>query len=135
MAAGEHWYRALFRAAALWSWAVSVGYFLGETLHEPLLRSLVPEARPRILLDMSVLPTFLFGFAFWSVSTNLTQNHAVVAVGAVGSAMAFVSFAVRCWQGDIPVLLMLPASVDLLFALLMGEFLFRGRRRIVGLET
>ena len=124
----ESYYRLLFRAAAVWSWLVSSAYWLGDSFDEPLLRSALPRVQPRLVLDMAVLPTFLFGFAFWWVSRDLTRNRAIPAVGAVGSVLAFVSFVSRAATGDIP-LTLLPASVvDLSFGVLCMEFLLWVRR-------
>ena len=124
----ERYYKFLFRLAAIWSWIVSSAYFIGDSINEPLLRTVMTRAEPRVLLDMAVLPTFLFGFAFWWVSRDLTRNHAIVAVGAAGSMLAFVSFTLRAFTGDIPFVL-LPASViDLIFGLLMLEFLISVNR-------
>src|SRR5437667_10319564 len=93
------YYKYLFRAAAIWSWGVSTAYFIGDTLNDPALHALIPAARPRVLLDMAVLPTFLFGFAFWVVSRDLNGNRAVAGVGAAGSILAFVSFVCRAASG------------------------------------
>ena len=84
----QSYYRVLFRAVAVWSWVISVAYFIGDSVDEPFLRRVLPAVRPRVLLDMAVLPTFLFGFAFWWVSRDLTQNRAIPAVGAAGSILA-----------------------------------------------
>ena len=81
------YYRGLFRTAAVWSWVVSVAYFIGDSLNEPFLRRALPPAHPRVLLDMAVLPTFLFGFAFWWVSRDVSKNRAIPAVGAAGSIL------------------------------------------------
>jgi len=121
-------FRAVFRAAAVWSWVVSVAYFAGDTLDEPFLRQMLPRAQPRVILDMAVLPTFLFGFAFWWVSRDLSKNHAIAGVGAAGSILAFVSFFTRAVSGEIPFFLLSAAVVDLTFGLLLLQFLFWARR-------
>ena len=124
----ESYYRGLFRAAAIWTWAVSSAYWIGDSLDEPLLRRALPPAQPRVLLDMAVLPTFLFGFAFWWVSRDLTKNRAIPAVGAAGSILAFVSFVSRAATGDIPFVLLPASIIDLTFGLLCLEFLIWARR-------
>lgn len=124
----EHYYRTLFRTAAIWSLLISLAYFVGDTLNEPLLRTHLPRAEPRVILDMAVVPTFLFAFAYWWVARDLKRNHAIVAVAAAGSMLAFVSFATRAWLGDIPATLLPAAMIDLVFGCLFLEFLFWVRR-------
>jgi hypothetical protein len=128
----QGYYRNLFRAAAVWSWLVSIAYFIGDSLNDPFLRRMLPAAHPRVLLDMVVLPTFLFGFAFWWVSRDLSQNRAIPAVGAAGSILAFVSFVFRSCTGDIPFMLLPASMIDLTFGLLMFEFLVWSRKLVPG---
>jgi hypothetical protein len=124
----QTYYRNLFRAVAIWSWSVSLAYFIGDSLNDPLLHSAIPAAHPRVLLDMSVLPTFLFGFAFWTVSRDLSKNRAVVGVGAAGSVLAFVSFFYRAVTGDISYVLLPATVIDLTFGLLMLEFMIWSKK-------
>jgi hypothetical protein len=63
----------------------------GNAVDEPIFRSVLPRVKPDLILDMAVIPIFLFGFAFWRISLDLTRNHAIVAVGAAGGILAFVS--------------------------------------------
>jgi hypothetical protein len=126
----QEYYRNLFRTAAIWSWLVSSAYFIGDSLNDPLLHSAIPPAHPRVLLDMAVLPTFLFGFAFWVVSRDLSKNRAVAGVGAAGSILAFVSFMFRVYTGDISYLLVPASVIDLTFGLLMLEFIVWSKRQV-----
>jgi hypothetical protein len=125
------YYRNLFQTAAVWSWFVSAAYFIGDSLGDPFLHRVIPEAHPRVLLDMAVLPTFLFGFAFWWVSSDLSQNRAIPAVGAAGSILAFVSFVFRAYTGDISFVLLPASVVDLTLGLLMLEFIVWSRKRVM----
>ena len=79
---------------------------------------------------MAVLPIFLFGCAYWWVSLDLSRNHAVVAVGAAGGMLAFVSSLVRAATGDIPFVIVPAAVIDLIFGMLMFEFLLRTNRNL-----
>jgi hypothetical protein len=124
----QTYYRNLFRSVAIWSWAVSLAYFIGDSLNDPFLHSAIPAAHPRVLLDMSVIPTFLFGFAFWAVSRDLNKNHAVVGVGVAGSILAFVSFFSRAVTGDISFVLVPASAIDLTFGLLMLEFMIWSKK-------
>jgi hypothetical protein len=130
----ENYYKLLFRAAAIWSWLISISATVGNAIDETLFRSILPRVEPEFLLDMAVLPIFLFGFAFWWVSLDLARNHAIVAVGAAGGILVFVSFVIRAFTGDIPFVLVPAVVIDLVFGLLMLEFLFRtyGNQKLHG---
>lgn len=120
------YYRVLFRAAAIWSWLLSIGFLFGEDAVREAFN--LPPAQPRILIDMTILPVFLFGFAYWWVSRDIMRNEVVPAVGAVGGILAFCIFVARAWSGDIPPILIAPAVVDLLFGVIFLEFLIWRRR-------
>ena len=77
---------------------------------------------------MAVLPIFLFGCAYWWVSLDLTRNHAIIAVGAAGGILAFLSSVIRAVIGDIPIIIVPVAVIDLIFGMLMFEFLLRAYR-------
>jgi hypothetical protein len=124
----ENYYKFLFRTAALWSWLISASVFVGNAIDEKLFRSILPRIEPSFILDMAVLPIFLFGCAYWWVSLDLTRNHAIVAVGAAGGILAFVSSVIRAVTGDIPIIIVPAAVIDLIFGMLMFEFLLRAYR-------
>jgi hypothetical protein len=126
----ENYYKILFRAAAMWNWSISVAAYLGNAFDETLFRSILPRVEPGFIFDMAILPTFLFGFAFWWVSQDLTRNNAVVAVGAAGSILAFVSILVRALTDDISLLLLPAGIIDLVFGVLMLEFLLWAHRNL-----
>jgi hypothetical protein len=126
--AGENYYKFLFRTAAIWSWLVSASVFVGNASDEKLFRSILPRIEPGFILDMAVLPIFLFGCAYWWVSLDLTRNHAIIAVGAAGGMLAFVSSVIRAVTGDIPIVIVSAAVIDLIFGVLMLEFLLRTHR-------
>jgi len=124
----ENYYKLLFRSAAIWSWSISISASVGNTIDEALFRSILPRVEPSFLLDMAVLPIFLFAFAFWRVSQDLTRNHAIAAVGAAGGILAFVSCVIRVFTGDIPFILLPAAAIDLVFGMLMFEFVLWAHR-------
>jgi hypothetical protein len=119
----KNYYKILFRAAAIWSWLISISAWIGNAVDESVFRSIMPRVEPAFLLDMAVLPIFLFGFAFWWASLDLTRNHAIAAVGAAGGILAFIASVIRAFAGDISFLLVPAALIDLVFGILMLEFL------------
>ncbi len=125
----EYYYKNLFRAAAIWSWLISVSAYIGNASDEKIFRSIMPQMEPAFVFDMAILPIFLFGFAFWWVSRDLRENHAVVVVGSIGGILAFVSIAIRALTGDISYFLIPVGVVDLIFGILMLEFLLRSYGR------
>ena len=122
------YYKFLFRTAAIWSWLISASVFVGNTIDEKLFRSVLPRIEPSFILDMAVLPIFLFGCAYWWISLDLSRNHAIVAVGAAGGMLAFVSSLIRAATGDIPFVIVPAAVIDLIFGMLMLEFLLQTNR-------
>ncbi len=121
--------RILFRAGAVWSWLVSVAFFLGDTFNEPNLRRFVARVEPRFVLDHAVLPTFLFGFALWWVARDPDRNRLIVVIAASGSVLAFVLFLFRAWRHEMPWAFLPAVAIDLTFGLLFFHFLWTTRGR------
>jgi hypothetical protein len=128
--ARKNYYKNLFRAAAIWSWLVSITTLVGNAVDEPIFRSVQPRVRRDFLLDMAVIPIFLFGFAFRWISLDLTRNHVIVAVGAAGGILALVSAITRAFTGEIPFTVVPAAGIDLIFGILVLEFLLWARRNL-----
>lgn len=124
----EKYYKILFRTAAIWSWLISTAAFLGNAVDETFFRSILPRVEPDFLLDMALLPIFLFGFAFWWVSLDFTRNHAIAAVGATGGILAFVFSVFRASTGDIPFIVVPAAMIDLVLGMLLLEFFLWTKR-------
>jgi len=70
---------------------------------------------------------FVFGLGYYWVSRDLSRNRDLVKLGVVGKPLVFVVFLGHAFIKEIPVLLVAPSVVDLLFGALFLEFLLRTR--------
>jgi hypothetical protein len=66
-----------------------------------------------------------FGLGYYWVSCDLSKNHDLVRLGAMGKLLVFVVFFGHLIPGNITLRLVLPSLVDLLFGILFLEFLAR----------
>jgi hypothetical protein len=117
------YYRLMFLAAALWN-----------ALAAAAVLFLISKGNPRAALDaisQELLAACLatFGLGYYWVSRDLSKNHDLVRLGAIGKLLVFVVFFKHLILGSITLRLVLPSLVDLLFAILFLEFLACFKRK------
>ena len=124
------YYRWLFIAATIWNVlsAASVSFLLTK----PRFRSEWGFPGPPDGISLHLLATCLlvFGLGYHWVSRDLSQNRDLVKLGVVGKPMVFLVFFWHALSQEIPMVLVLPSVVDLLFGALFLEFLLRSRKSL-----
>ena len=121
--------RILFIIAALFNW-VAVGALLvgGESLFHYFGSPPPPDP---VCYYLSLLAAVLFGIGYFWVGCDPSQNHAVVAVGAIGKLAVFSLFLFFCARHWVPYGAMAVIGFDAVFAALFIEFLLRRARSSV----
>ncbi|HMD40926.1 MAG TPA: hypothetical protein VKH15_16695 [Candidatus Acidoferrum sp.] len=121
------YYRWLFLAAAAWN-LLSTGavlFFLTDARFR--LRMGFPGSPDTISLQLLASCLFVFGLGYYWVSRDLWRNRDLVKLGVVGKPLVFLVFFWHALAKEIPMLLVIPSVVDLLFGALFLEFLIRTR--------
>jgi len=110
----ELW-RNVFRVKGIYNCVASLGLLLCD---DRIRAYLGAEPGDPVYRTMFLALCFAFGLGYSAVSRDLTKNHAVVGMGILGQLSVFVvtSWAISCKQPGLPVLYLLPAIVDLVFA-------------------
>jgi hypothetical protein len=111
------YYRLMFLAAALWNAlaAVAVLFLINKGNLRTALEAISQELRAACLAT--------FGLGYYWVSRDLSKNHDLVRLGAMGKLLVFVVFFGHLILGNITLRLVLPSLVDLLFGILFLELL------------
>lgn len=117
--------RWLFRIAALFNGLVAGSLFFAGDVVWPLL-GMDPPKEP-LLLHLFLVFVALFGAGYFWVSRDLTRNHALVGLGALGKTAAFCVIFAHFLGGTAPFSLVALIAPDLVFAGLFTRFLFRVR--------
>jgi len=120
--------RILFFIAALFNWT-AVGVFLvgGDELFRRLGSSPPPDL---VSYYFCLLAVVLFGLGYFWVGVNPSENHAIVAIGAIGKIAVFAMFLYFCALHWVPYTAMGIIAFDLIFAALFLHFLIRTRQPI-----
>lgn len=109
----------MFLAAALWNALAAVAVLF--LINKGNLRTALEATSQELLAAW--LATFGLGY-YW-VSRDLSKNHDLVRLGAMGTLLVLVVFFGHLILGNITLRLVLPSLVDLLFGILFLEFLAR----------
>lgn len=123
------YYRWLFLAAAVWN-AVSAGAVLLILTNAKFRHELeFPGPADTISLQLLASCLFVFGLGYYWVSCDLSRNRDLVKLGVIGKPLVFLVFFGHALTLEIPIGLVLPSIVDLLFGALFLEFLLRTRTK------
>lgn len=117
----EAYYSKMFTIGAIWNMAATAILVAGYPFLFPRLDMDLPRYPVFFLLFLGVC--FLFGIGYYWVGRDLGANHAIVWLGIVGKVMVFAGLAWAGLTGQINPVLVIPGVVDLVFAVLFGEFL------------
>jgi hypothetical protein len=88
-----------------------------------------PGSPDTLSLQLLAACLFVFGLGYYWVSGDLSRNRDLVKLGVIGKPLVFLVFVGHALAREIPVLLVAPSVVDLLFGALFLEFLLRTRRK------
>ena len=129
IAARALYYRSLFLAAAVWN-ALSAGavlFFLANVRFREELG--FPGPPDAISLQLLASCLLVFGLGYYWVSRDLSRNRDLVKLGVIGKPLVFLVFFGHALAQQIPMRLVIPSVVDLLFGALFLEFLLCTRAK------
>jgi hypothetical protein len=86
-----------------------------------------PGPPDTISLQLLATCLFVFGVGYYLVSRDLSRNRDLVKLGVIGKPLVFLVFFGQALAKQIPMQLVTPSVVDLLFGALFLEFLMRSR--------
>jgi hypothetical protein len=121
------YYRSVFFSAAVWN-TLSAGAVL-FLLTSAKFRREMGFLGPPDTLSLQLLASCLlvFGVGYYWVSRDLSRNRDLVRLGVIGKPLVFLVFCGHALAKQIPMQLIIPSIVDLLFGVLFLEFLVRTR--------
>jgi hypothetical protein len=118
------YYKFLFIIGATWNILASLSFIMTSIF----MRSAFPAYGITIPISMIWLQSFLFlvanlGIGYFIVSLDISKNHGIVVIGIIAKVGYFLISLVYFIIGDIGILTLLFASVDIVFSILFIEFL------------
>lgn len=127
----ESYYRNLFKIAALWNLGAGLLFMLGRSFLFDLFG--MAPLHYTTFYNAFCVAVLLFGLGYYWVGLDLTQNRAIVVLGATGKVCVLALFIVGWRMGELPATLIPIGAVDTLFAALFVGFLRRSHERPVRL--
>jgi hypothetical protein len=119
----------LFLAAAVWN-ALSAGAVLFLLTRARFRLEMGFRGQPALIsLQLLASCLFVFGVGYYWVSRDLSKNRDLVKLGVIGKPLVFLVFFGHALAEQIPMQLVIPSIVDLLFGALFLEFLMRTRAK------
>ena len=121
-------YRKMFLAGAIWNWIAAASLFVPDDV----ARTLIGASLPIDPIGKQIFGAFVivFGIGYYIVSTDISRNEGIVVIGIIGKSLMFALFIFHVLRDDIAIVLAVPITIDLIFAILFAEFLWRGRMAI-----
>jgi len=119
-------WKAVFYFKGAWNCCFTTVFFFFEN-H---LRDSLGVAHPDPAYQaMFLVLAFVFGLGYWRVGQNISDNRDIVRGGVLGQLAVFVIVANEVFLAKrLPILFIVPAVVDLSFAVLFVVFLMRTRK-------
>jgi len=118
------YYKYLFVVGATWNILASLSFIMTSIF----MRSAFPAYGIAIPISMIWLQSFLFlvanlGIGYLIVSLDISKNHGIVVIGIIAKIGYFLISLAYFVIGDIGILTLLFAGVDIIFSILFIEFL------------
>jgi hypothetical protein len=122
----ENYYKILFLIAAIWNWGMGVVFTLLTLFFLPIALPTFGAEMPPSLVWMHgfFFLIFVIGFAFFFASFNIKNNLAVVKFGIIDKFLIFPVMFIYFLLGDISFIAIIPAIIDIIFAVLFSECFF-----------
>ena len=117
-------WRTVFKAKGLYNYGASLSMLFLDDWLRAMLHG--PPADPAYR-TMFLALCFAFGMGYSTVSRDLTKNHAVIRMGIFGQLAVFAvtTWAVFLARFPLPLIYLLPAVIDLVFAIAFLVFLWK----------
>jgi hypothetical protein len=122
---GARFWNIVFQGKGLWNCGFSVVlFFVDDELRERLGAEPADFAYRAMFLALA----FVFGLGYWRVGQDLTSNRDIVRGCVLGQTSVFLVVGYEVFVARrLPVLYLLPGTVDLVFAVLFTVFLLKTR--------
>jgi hypothetical protein len=122
----ETYYTWLFYTGAIWNIVIALIFLVLPALGFDLYSFFgTPEPSSRIWYELFFGSVIIFGIGYYMVGQDITKNADIVKLAIVGKFGVFLIALYYFILGDVNFLMLLPASVDLIYGLLFLEFLFK----------
>jgi hypothetical protein len=119
--------KRLFFIGALWNWSASVLLLFLYFVNQELLKYYHEIPETMLWYYFFIGTVFVFGLGYYWISKDVQRNRDIIKMGIIGKPAVFLLFLVYLMEGEAKLLLFLGGSVDLIFAVLFAEVLFRMR--------
>jgi hypothetical protein len=122
----EAYYTWLFFTGAIWNIIIAIIYLVLPALGFDLFSFFgTPEPSSRIWYDLFFGAVLIFGIGYYMVGRDITKNEDIVKLAIVGKFGVFLIALYYFILGEVNIVMLLPASVDLIYGFLFLEFLVR----------
>jgi hypothetical protein len=126
MQSKERYNKALFFVGALWNWGASLFFLVLAVVNKQLLSLFLNSISESMMWLYAFLgAVFVFGLGYYWTSKDVRRNRDIIKMGICGKVVVVVIFGVYAILGEITLLGLMTAMVDLVFAGLFLEVLIR----------
>ena len=124
MQSRKRYHKTMFFIGALWNWGVSLLFIslsiADKQLLSPFLNR-IPESM--VCFYAFLAAVFIFGLGYYWISKSVRRNRDIIKMGILGKIAVFTIFLTYTIFGEVTLLGLMAAIVDLVFAGLFVEVL------------
>ncbi|MBF0102714.1 MAG: hypothetical protein HQK77_17575 [Desulfobacterales bacterium] len=117
-----NYYKKLFYVGAIWNCSIA---FFSLFFYKPLFyffHMAIPD--PPVWLFLFLGAVVVFGLGYFWVGIDLTRNDGIVKMGIIGKIGFFSMTVYSVFTSVFHPIMLLPATIDIVFAILFGFFLY-----------
>ena len=119
----------MFIAAAIWNWALAIGFFALSRIDVNLFLAFGLDIPNTMLwFDSFMGMVFVFGIGFYILSTNMRENHGLILMACFEKVIVFIIPLIWFFLGQASIWVVGFVTVDLIFGLLFIEDLMTIRK-------
>ncbi len=124
MQSRERYHKTMFFIGALWNWGLSLLFIslsiINKQLLSPFLNN-IPESMMCFYAFSAAV--FIFGMGYYWTSKDVQRNRDIIKMGILGKITVFALFLTYTIFGEVTLMGLMAAIVDLVFAGLFVEVL------------
>ena len=126
----ERYQKTVFFVGALWNWGLSLLFISLSIMNKQFLSPFlnrIPESMMTFYAFLAAV--FIFGMGYYWTSKDVQRNRDIIKMGILGKIAVFALFLTYTISGEVTLMGLVAATVDLVFAGLFVEVLITNTGR------
>jgi len=126
MQSRERYHKTMFFISALWNWGVSLLFISLSIINKQFLSPFLNRIPESMMFFYAFLAAvFIFGIGYYWIGKDVQRNRDIIKIGILGKIAVFALFLIYTISGEVTLIGLMAAIIDLVFAGLFVEVLIK----------